>query len=322
MRFLITGDWHIDKDTIKTRQDNIFATCIGKLGEIFQIAKTHKCSAILQPGDFFESHKANDFIKQYVIDYLKSDMANIPIYTVFGQHDLRYHSSNINNTPLKVLHSAGVVSFLGRKPLVYPQDHINIYGASWFEDVPEIWKDLTGTNILVCHKMIVDTKIWEGQEDFVYGKTFLAKNNFDLIVSGDNHKQFVIHSGTGATIGKRLLVNCGSLLRTRIDQGDHKPCVFIYDTDPDENGLVLEQIFLTIQDFDKVIKVEEATRIKAENEKLKEFVNALSVDTQLTGINYKRNVYDYISNNKDKIDSTMRTFIDDVFKTLGDQKHA
>lgn len=319
MKFLITGDWHIDKDKIKTRQDDVLATCTDKLGQIFQIAQSYGCKAILQPGDFFESHKANDFLKQFIINFLKSGMANIPIYTVFGQHDLRYHSSNINNTPLKVLESAGVVNFLGKKPLVYPQDRINIYGASWFEDIPKIWKELPGTNVLVLHKMIVDEKIWEGQEDHTFGKILLMKNNYDLIVSGDNHKHFIMHSGTGGSIGKRLLINCGSMLRTRIDQADHKPCVYVYNTNPREAEPIFEQVYLVVQDFKKVIKIEEATRIKAENEKLHQFVDALTVDAHLTGINYKRNVYDYTQKNKKDITESMKKFIDMVFAKLGEK---
>ena len=319
MRFLITGDWHIDKDKIKTRQDNVLATCSDKIGQIFQIGHSYGCQAIFQPGDVFESHKANDFLKQYLINFLKSGMANIPIYTVFGQHDLRYHSSNINNTPLKVLESAGVVRFLSHKPMMFTQDRINVYGASWFEDVPEILEELPGINILVLHKMIVDSKIWESQEDYTYGKILLTKTKYDLIVAGDNHKHFIMHSGQGSSIGKRLLINCGSMLRTRIDQGEHRPCVYIYNTNPVGNEPVIEQVYLVVQDFDKVIKVEEATRLKAENEKLTEFVDALSVDAHLTGINYKRNVYDYKQKNKKVIDKPMSRFIDMVFERLGEK---
>lgn len=310
MRFLITGDWHIDEDKIKTRKDNVLNTCLNKIGQIFQIARNNECQAILQPGDFFEHHRANDFLKQLLISFLKSDLGSVPIYTVFGQHDLRYHNSNVNNTPLKVLQSSGVVSILGEKPLVYPQDLVNVYGASWYEDIPKIWDTLIGTNILVLHKMIVDQKIWEGQEDHTYANLLLAKTKFDLIVSGDNHKHFVARSG------KRFLINCGSLLRTRIDQEDHRPCVYIYDTEPEHGKPFLEQVFLDVDDFKDVIRVDEAKREKEDNEKLKEFIEALKVDAKLTGIKYRHNVYSYLEQNKDTIDSVTKYFIDLVFQRL------
>jgi DNA repair exonuclease SbcCD nuclease subunit len=331
LRFLIMGDQHFDNNTIKTRKDNVLAACSDKLGQIFQIAKSYGCEAILQPGDFFESHKANDFLKQYIISFLKSDvLAKIPIYTVFGQHDLRYHSSNINNTPLKVLESAGVVNILNNKPLVRLeedtrlkyrilclQDMIFIYGQSWYEDTPKPDPELKGIHILVLHKMIVDTKIWEGQEDHTYGKILLKKNDFDLIVSGDNHQHFIMHDGSGSSIGKKLLINCGSLLRTRIDQEDHAPCVYIYNTKPKKGEPVIEQVYLVIDDFKNVIRIEEATKIKEENEKLKEFVNALSIDTQLTGINYRKNIRNYVTQNVKEIDPSMQVFIELVFERLG-----
>lgn len=315
LKFLITGDWHVDKDKIKTRTDDVLATCMDKIGQIFQIAKSHECDAILQPGDFFESHKTSDFLKQFIINYLHSDLAKIPIFTVFGQHDLRYHNSNVLNTPLKVLEAAKVVNILSATPWIYPQG-VMLYGASWHEDIPEILPEPIGMNILVCHKMVVDTKIWEGQEDHTYAKTFLLKTEYDLIVSGDNHKLFWAHSGTGR-IGKRLLLNCGSLLRTRIDQEDHKPCVFIYNTSPSKEKPepVLEQIPLVVEDFDKVIKIEEAKKVKEENENLKKFVDALDVDVKLTGLNYKRNVWNEFLNN-DAVDDPMKLFAQTVFTRL------
>lgn len=324
MKFLITGDWHIDKDKIKTRKDNVLAACMGKLGEIMQIALCYKCKAILQPGDFFESHKANDFLKQYIINYLKSDMAKVPIYTVFGQHDLRYHSSNTMNTPMRVLEASGVVKILDEMGVIYPHGDqtVIIQGQSWYEDnepFVDAYNEMKAHKILILHKMIVDEKIWEGQEDHTFGKILLTKTKYDLIVSGDNHKHFIIHSGQGSSIGKRLLINCGSMLRTRIDQEDHRPCVYVYDTNPGEGEPVIEQVYLTIADFKDVIRIDEAKRIKAENEKLTEFVDALSVDAHLTGINYKRNVYDYKQQNKKVIDKPTSKFIDMVFEKLGGQ---
>jgi DNA repair exonuclease SbcCD nuclease subunit len=316
MKFLISGDWHVDKDKIKTRQDDVLGACMDKIGQTFEIGKSYGCKAILQPGDFFESHKANDFLKQFLINFLHSEMAGIPIYTVFGQHDLRYHSSNILNTPLKVLEASKVINLLQKDPWVFPGDDVHIYGASWHEDIPETIEG-NGINILVCHKMIVDEKIWEGQEGHTYAKTLLIKSKFDLIVSGDNHKTFIVHSGPGSSIGKKLLVNCGSLLRTRIDQDDHKPCVFIYNTSPNKGEPMLEQVFLTVDKFDNVIRFEEAKRIKEENEKLVEFVDALSVDTQLTGMNYRQNVHEYTTENKDAIDTHTKRFMDTVFERLG-----
>jgi hypothetical protein len=168
--------------------------------------------------------------------------------------------------------------------------------------------------------MIVDTKIWEGQEDHTYGKILLKKYNYDLIVSGDNHNHFIMHSGIGSSIGKKLLINCGSLLRTRIDQEDHKPCVYIYNTDPKEGEPIIEQVYLIVDDFENVIRIEEAKKIKAESERLKDFVDALTVDTQLTGINYKRNIKNVLTEaTKEQIDPLTRDFIDLVFERMGEK---
>ena len=92
MKLLITGDWHITNKSPKRRTDDYFETLYKKLEFILDVAKNHKVEAILQPGDFFDSHKASDFLKQELILLLK----NVDIKTIFGQHDLRFDCSNIN----------------------------------------------------------------------------------------------------------------------------------------------------------------------------------------------------------------------------------
>ena len=67
--------------------------------------------------------------------------------------------------------------------------------------------------------------------------------------------------------------------------------------------------------FDKVIKIEEAKKVKEENENLKKFVDALDVDVKLTGLNYKRNVWNEFLNNE-AVDDSMKLFAQTVFTRL------
>ena len=78
---------------------------------IFEFARGMKVSAILQPGDFFNTFKVSKYLMRYWIKFFKR--YNIPILTVPGQHDMRFHSSDIEDTPMGVLEAAGVIRVLG-----------------------------------------------------------------------------------------------------------------------------------------------------------------------------------------------------------------
>lgn len=308
MKFLISGDWHFTLKQPGSRRDSISDVFCDKLSQVCNLVKEHDIDALIQAGDMFDSHKANDETKSTLInilnEYFPKDTAGI--FTVFGQHDLRYHQSNTSNTPLNLLSEAGYFDILTKYPLQYDDDknRIDFYGASWNEEIPQpTHKD--NFNILVMHKMVISEKLWQGQEDFIQDNIFLKTNkDYDLIISGDNHTTFT------ATSGDRHLVNAGCLVRTKIDQEDHKPCIFIFDTDTQE----LKQYYLGIQPFNDIIKFEEAKKEKEENDTLKKYAEALKSNTQLTGINYRQNVYKYLKDNKDKVTPGMNNFIKKVFK--------
>lgn len=308
MKFLISGDWHFTLKQPSSRRDSILDVFYDKLSQICNLVKEHDIDVLIQPGDMFDSHKANDETKSELINILNEHFPKdaAGIFTVFGQHDLRYHQSNTSNTPLNLLSEAGYFDILTKYPLQYDdgKNRIDFYGASWNEEILQpTHKD--NFNILVMHKMVISEKLWQGQEIFIQDNIFLKINkDYDLIICGDNHTCVTAHSA------KRHLVNPGCLIRTRIDQEDHKPCIFIFDTTTKK----LRRIDLDIKPFNDVIKFEEAVKEKKENDTLKKYAEALKSNTQLTGINYRQNVYKYLKDNKDKVTPGMNNFIKKVFK--------
>lgn len=317
MKILIAGDFHYTEKQPGSRRDSIGDAFFSKLTQICTLTKELNADILVQPGDFFNSHRANDLTKSKIFRFLRENfpLDEAEILTLYGQHDLRYHRSNTENTPLNVLDSAGFIKILNSKGLQYDDGHdkIDFYGASWFEDIPKpVHND--NFNILVLHKMVVDEKIWEGQEDYVYHNILLKRNTvYNLIISGDNHKTFTAKSGTDRKI--RYLVNAGCLLRTRIDQEDHRPCVFIFDT----KDRSMEQIFLEVKPFDEVIRIEEAKKEKEESETLKKYAAALKANNQITGINYRKNIQTHIKKNRETITDLMSNFINLVFAQLEEE---
>lgn len=306
MKILITGDWHFTLKQPGSRRDNIGDVFYKKLSEIFHLANEWEVSAIVQPGDFFDSHKANDETKATLVNIINQHFLGdtADLLTIYGQHDLRYHQSNVANTPLNLLEKSGYVTILKHVPPFSFPGGIDFYGASWFEDIPKV-EHKDHFNILVMHKMVVDEKLWQTQDDCIKGHIFLkTKKDYNLVISGDNHTTFTAQSGD------RFLVNAGCLIRTNIGQENHHPCVFLFDTDTKE----LKQYRLHIDPFNEVIKFDEAKKEKESNEILQQYSRALKSNTQLTGINYRKNVHKYIKENGDKVTPGMQEFIKKTFE--------
>ena len=306
MKLLITGDWHLRQTTPNRRVDDYWKTVQRKINFILDLAVKEKCDLILQPGDFFDSHKANDFLKRYVIKRLKK--IGIKIITVFGQHDLRYHSSEVKNTPLAVLNSAEVIYLAEFNPLEFDIKHgefdwIHIYGASWYEEIP---KHILATNpfsILIAHKMVIQNKkMWQGQEDYSLGNILLRTHPFNLMVFGDNHNSFVI------TKGNRRLINCGSLLRSSIDQINHVPIVYTYDIMDDE----FKEFPIPIEPFEQVFDMAKVSAEKERNEKMEAFVDRLTGEAELEGLDFVKNMHSFVEKNKEEIDDTTQEIIGEV----------
>ena len=225
MRVLATGDWHYRASRPVSRKDDYIAVQRDKIKQIYTIAEEFGCRFILQPGDMFDGAEpplwlVRDTIRNHPhIDHNHS----LRLLSVFGQHDQRYHSNKVENTPMAVLEAAGVLEVLGKGAI--GDGNVRFYGCSWDPDIPTIYEP-DKVNILVMHRMVIgDKKLWEAQEGYDWGRVILRRNKFDLIVCGDNHQFF-----TDSIPGNRHLVNCGSLMRANIDQDGHEPAVVVYDT--------------------------------------------------------------------------------------------
>ena len=143
-------------------------------------------------------------------------------------------------------------------------------------------------NILVIHQLVTEERQhWMDLDTTQTANILLRKTKFDLIVAGDNHKTIF------SSYGKRHLVNCGSLMRKGIDQAEHKPCVFIYDSVKKE----ISQHFIPIEPIEKVMNLEKAKEEKEKNLELDAFVDGLDKDVDEEGLIFPENLLNYIQNN-------------------------
>jgi DNA repair exonuclease SbcCD nuclease subunit len=243
MLFLLTSDWHCTDKTPGSRIDDYTKAQEEKINFIQETAKKYKVHSILEAGDLTDTSLLSYFAYRKILKRII-----FPIYTIYGQHDLYYRTKG--NTPLDALQDAIDDFQILPNGCLDIGNNIHLYGCSYEEKIPVIVNS-DAFNILLIHKMLLAKREENWQDDYELGNKFLANHAFDLIVSGDNHQTFVFKEHK---IGKKkkYLFNCGSLMRSKIDQIDHKPCIFIFDMD----NRSFEQIFIPIQPWQKCFDLE------------------------------------------------------------------
>jgi DNA repair exonuclease SbcCD nuclease subunit len=275
MKLLCCGDLHIRATAPRYRTDNYLETQMRKLQWIFATAEDEGCEIILQPGDFFDSPTIPNHLMVQILNLLY-DFDHRSVHTVFGQHDLRYR--NVENSALSVIETAGGVA-TAREYLIGGE--IAIYPASWEKPIPEV-TDTNAFNILLIHRMIVkDKTLWPGQKDYTKAAGFMRKHkDFDLVVSGDNHQSFDFKDRN------RWLINCGSMMRMTTDQQDHKPCIWIFDTET--KGVMRHLI-----PIEEGVFSPEAAIMKERNKELEAFIATLKQD-KTTLLSFNDNVQELL----------------------------
>ncbi len=296
MKLLLTGDWHLTSKRPENRIDDYWNNCKSKIMFILQYAKENNIEFILQPGDFTDSPFMSWFDFSEIVNIINYN--NINIFTCYGQHDLRYRTKG--NTALDALFTScnSIMLLDDRNQLI--EEGIHIYSASYGMDIPEI-KNKDKFNILIIHKMILQDKLWEGQTEYSDASNFLRTNNFDVVVSGDNHQGFIHHSKTL----DRTLFNCGALMRNSVALVDHQPFIVIYDTDTRK----YEKIMIPIEPPEKVFNLEKVTKEKEKNENLEAFVSGLSEHKEV-GLKFEDNLNFYL--NEIKAEQKIRDIIEEA----------
>ncbi len=277
-RLICCGDWHIRSTRPKNRIDDYQRTQMDKISFILK----RSGDFILQPGDYFDSPNISyKLLSEYINLFLRRSKFQ---FAVLGQHDLRYHTLK-DNSPLSVLDAAKIVTIVGNKKQRLA-DNVHIYGASWGEEIPTI--TTTGFNILLLHKMVYEEKTKEIEfiSDATQARTLIRNTKYDLIVSGDNHKFFI------ESIGSRYLINCGSLMRSNIDQKDHQPAVVLFDIDM----TIPEVIEIPIRPFEEVMNLEMVEQEKERNKELEAFVEGLKENKEMN-LDFLENLRTYLKEN-------------------------
>jgi len=226
MKLTLVGDLHLRGSSPRSRTDNFPDAQYDKFWQVLALTEPRN-DIILQAGDFFDSSSVGNATLNRYIDHLyrcvDHDCGSY-LYTVFGQHDMyMWNLKHMHKTSLGTLIYAGLVQLLYEKVSHVPcEDNLELYGASWGQEVPKPAAN-SKFKVLVVHGSIGDVPLFPGHA-IDHPKKFVRKHpGYDLILCGDYHYPFEYR------VGDTLIINPGALCRQSLAEKDIVPSVVVYD---------------------------------------------------------------------------------------------
>lgn len=271
---IFCGDIHLRLTKPIARTDAFTISMWLKFQEINKLALQHDCP-VLCSGDFFDTWKVTPELLSETIDRLTAKW-----FVIYGDHDLPQHSYKLRHkSGLTTLAKAGAVT------IVENGGHGSNKNNGKLKDPKESF-EIKGKKLFLWHILT-----WQNELPYPGCKTSNAKKllkkypQFDCIVTGDNHKPFI------EKYKGRILVNVGSMMRTRADQIDYKPAVWLYYAKTNE----VKPAYLPIEE--NVISREHIEVQQERNKRIDAFISKVKTDFKLT-MSFHRNLMRFIGKNK------------------------
>jgi hypothetical protein len=267
---ILCGDFHLRETIPVCRTDDFLVAQCLKMGFVSGLQRRYGCP-VIHSGDLFDHWKPSPYLLSLAIKFLPDNF-----YTIYGQHDLPQHSLDlVSKCGINTLLAAGKVKVLEEAHW----GQIPTKGSMFFPVGP-------GRKMLAWHILTWQGNLpWPGAE--IPSAHTLLKNypDYDLILTGDNHKTFT------EELDGRILVNPGSLMRQDADQGDHKPCVFLWYAESN----TVKQVFVPIGK--DVISREHIEHKQERDKRIEAFVERLD-SSQLTGFDFRGNLEEFERSNQ------------------------
>jgi len=238
MEILVVGDSHLTGRNPIARKDDLVSVQFEKWEYIVDIANEYDVP-IIHTGDIFNvAIIANSLLTKF--GEILSKLNN-PLYFVWGNHDLQYHSMDMwNRTSLGVLWKNNnkvkhISEFWEDYKIWWAWLDWESNEIKWYGDLPDLF---------LCHKAVVNTKIAGSSGSWILkDKEFCIpinelKYDFKLIICGHWHKKYIYkYKNTkiinpGPTIRRTVeewfmptvtLLNLDTLIHKNFDISDQDP---------------------------------------------------------------------------------------------------
>lgn len=306
MKLIATGDMHLDGGkTPMCRTDDYYQAQVNKLQFIKELKEEYNAIHI-DAGDILD--RAVGKSPTEAIKTIELVLNNIDgMYGILGNHDMKNHSkSMVRESNIWIpIHQGNIIWVDGCLEL---SNNVFLHGFNFGDKLAHIENKKEGEVHIALYHGFVDEKV----NTLIGG--LVARDvvkefgeDYDFIITADHHKPFTFKRKTCT------LINTGSLMRTTIKQVDHKPCVWLIDTETKE----YEQIFIPIEDASEVITTAHADMEKDRDERIEAFVTYAGNEYEVTN-SFEDNMKNYLKehNEVDTINDNVVKYINESMEGI------
>jgi len=229
---IFTSDWHIwGRPPIwRSAEPDWFKAMDRSLRQIRRYQKLNEDLPVIMPGDIFDFYNPPPEVVNWLIRKMPKN-----VYAIPGQHDLQNHALDlIEKTGFWTLVEAGVVHFI---PANKSEIVSTISGGPLLQIASKPWgceelNELKKSNLAEIFVFIAHQYVFKDASTSYVGADKSANiscskeqlKEVDVAVFGDNHIPFL------GKVGKTKVVNCGTMIRRKIDERYYETgFVVLYD---------------------------------------------------------------------------------------------
>lgn len=275
---IITADIHLRDNVPVSRTDDYWTAQWEKIAFIRRLQEEHDCP-VLDGGDLLDVWKSSPYLLNHAITRLPAKF-----YTVPGNHEMPGRNlSLMEKSGLAVLEAARVIHVLREGEAVLMKD-FHLFGFPYGSELKRVKRPEVSRSVAIIHDMVYQDN--NAINPHVPG--FSAEGStlpFDLVISGHNHKSFVVRNG------EQLWINPGSMMRMSADQVNFRPRVFLWWAEENE----CEEVFLPIQE--DVIDLSHLETQKQKDARLEAFIRRVNDDYDVS-LSFEKNLERYFVENK------------------------
>lgn len=287
--YILTADWHLREDVPACFAGDWEKYQWETIKFISDLQKKYECP-VLHSGDLFHHWKPSPALLSQTSIRLPKEF-----YSVYGNHDLPQHNMSIREKcGLYNLIINGVASIL--------DDGSEWEGCSWRETPTNIPYN-TDNTVLIWHKMTYQNQLpYPGCTEPKATKLLRKYNEYNLIVTGDNHQSFVVE------YDGRLLVNPGCITIQDASMIDHEPSVYLYSAQTNEVKRV------KIPQHSAEFSTEHLEISKEKNERIESFISKLKSGWKVE-LDFEANLKRFQKKNKIK-----QSIMEIIYKSMDYEK--
>lgn len=264
IKLIACADIHL-RDTIPIcRIDDYWKAQNKKFNFLIDTAIQKNCN-IYHAGDLFHKPKSSAYLEAWAIEKLKKLKKNkLKFITITGQHDVPNHNvKEIEKSSIWVLYQAEV---------------IDLFITPYQEGV------IIDNNIMMIHAMIHQDQPIHANIQSTKANSLLKKYpKIKIIISGDNHLPFIEHNKSN------FLLNCGSMMRTTIDQINYSPHFYFI------KNYYIVKIAYPIST--NIMDVNQINKNKANNDRMEFFIEKINSDYEID-LSFEKNLENFFRKNK------------------------